>query len=129
MSIPVRLKAKDIAPLREKMLAEQDGECPLCIRTIGKPALDHDHGTGDIRAVLCTWCNANLGRIENAAHRIGVGVDPHKFLENCLAYLVQHDQAPSNIKHHTYKDKEEKKARAKVRAKKTRELKIRETKK
>ena len=47
-----------------QMLADQDGECPICGTT--QPGgkgwhVDHCHTTGKIRGVLCHPCNSMLG--------------------------------------------------------------------
>lgn len=70
--------------------------------------MDHDHDSGDIRAVLCRWCNACLGKIENWSHRIGRGVDGKRFLANTLTYLTHHAAHPSGTKYPTFKTEDEK---------------------
>lgn len=52
----------------EKFIAANDGTCDVCGRSIthgrrGEDAayIDHDHGTGSLRGVLCHHCNAGLG--------------------------------------------------------------------
>lgn len=62
------------------MLAEQGGVCAICkepeVATdhrSGLPrmlAVDHDHETGDIRALLCAKCNMTLGRMREDPVRI-----------------------------------------------------------
>jgi hypothetical protein len=55
----------------ERRLVEQDGKCAIC----GEPtseggerlAVDHDHETGKIRALLCRRCNSVIGFIEESA--------------------------------------------------------------
>jgi hypothetical protein len=51
-----------------QMLASQGGRCPVC-RT-DAPAgvgwcVDHDHVTGQVRGILCDWCNQALGRFKD----------------------------------------------------------------
>jgi hypothetical protein len=46
----------------ERMLAQQGGRCAICgrIETVGKSSrlnIDHDHKTGQVRALLCQKCN------------------------------------------------------------------------
>ena len=46
----------------KRMLQSQQGICPICNEKIGETyALDHDHQTGRIRAILCSNCNTGLG--------------------------------------------------------------------
>jgi len=78
--------------------------------------LDHDHATGDVRAVLHRWCNGVLGKIENWSGRIGRGIDPLIFLANTLAYLEHHKAHPSGVKYPTFKTEDEKRERRNARA-------------
>jgi len=106
-----------IKPVRMKLARQQQGNCPLCGLPLGDDTvLDHDHATGDIRAVLHRWCNSVLGRVENWSGRIGHGVNPHTFLANTLAYLQHHAAHPSGLKHPTFKTDDEKRERRNARA-------------
>ena len=80
---PHQLKGCDLPALRQQLLDEQEGECPICGLPVDAPCLDHSHkkrvkGTGLIRGVLCRSCNTLLGKIEN----------------NCLRYKVSHKALP-----------------------------------
>ena len=54
-----------------EMLNEQDHHCALCGKEesavkkhdgkVRRFAIDHDHATGKVRALLCTRCNVGLG--------------------------------------------------------------------
>ena len=46
----------------ERLLALQDGRCAICERRprARRLAVDHDHGTGEVRGLLCTRCNHKL---------------------------------------------------------------------
>jgi hypothetical protein len=91
------------------MKKEQADICPLCGGPLGDDiVLDHDHKTGDVRAVLHRWCNAVLGKIENWSYRVGQGVESQDFLRNTLDYLRVHRENPSNLKYPTYKTEDEK---------------------
>jgi hypothetical protein len=47
------------------MLAEQNGVCAICGKATEKSlAVDHDHATGKVRALLCARCNTGLGCFE-----------------------------------------------------------------
>ena len=49
-----------------EMLAAQGGRCAICRRVPRKRklAVDHDHRTGRVRALLCYLCNKYLGQWE-----------------------------------------------------------------
>jgi hypothetical protein len=74
-----------------RMLREQSGVCAIChkpekaTKTDGKTlrdlAVDHDHNTGKVRALLCSKCNTSLGIIEedpSLIDRIKAYLDHHK---------------------------------------------------
>ncbi len=56
------LTVKDYA----RMLEEQGGTCKLCSKPPNGKALDvdHDHETGAVRGLLCSYCNRQLGHVE-----------------------------------------------------------------
>ena len=54
----------------ERMLAEQDGVCPICKRSGDTPKwwhVDHNHETGEVRGLLCSRCNRTIGAFEDRA--------------------------------------------------------------
>lgn len=64
----------------DAMLASQHGRCAICRNTPKKKRLhvDHDHKTGMIRGLLCSWCN----------HRLLTGArDSAVILRNAVAYM------------------------------------------
>ena len=63
----------------QELLAQQGGVCAICGSPPGKRALavDHDHVTGEVRALLCTRCNVGIG---------GFRDDP-QLLVAAIAYL------------------------------------------
>lgn len=46
------------------------GSCPVCLRAwdnVVRPCIDHDHASGHIRGLLCTFCNRyRVGRLRDA---------------------------------------------------------------
>src|SRR6266576_2855747 len=59
----------------ESLLQRQGGACAVCKRPAGafkaRLSIDHDHRSGEIRGILCTYCNRRIvGR-----HRKDVGAD------------------------------------------------------
>ena len=74
----------------QEMLREQNGVCAICHNPethrdglSGKPkdlAIDHDHKTGAVRALLCSSCNTALGLFND---------DP-ELLDKAKSYLARH---------------------------------------
>lgn len=59
----------------QAMFAAQDGKCAVCETSepgFGKRyfAVDHDHDTGEVRALLCMGCNAAIGLLKEDPDRI-----------------------------------------------------------
>lgn len=48
-----------------RMIGEQDNFCPICNRLLAflQPHVDHDHETGEVRAILCSACNQAVGML------------------------------------------------------------------
>ena len=101
----IQLKSKEVKELRDKILQEQNGICPLCKMLIkeGEEALDHQHktkaenigesGAGLIRGVLCRNCNVAEGRILHQYKRAGVYLKNFPdFLRNLADYLEEDNQ-------------------------------------
>lgn len=94
------LKTTEIKTVREAVLKEQDGLCPLCGKPVVNPCLDHQHklrkadepgidGAGLVRGVLCRDCNALEGRIWNAMNRClqpATVQERIDFLKNLVSY-------------------------------------------
>jgi len=47
-----------------KTLAEQNNACRVC-GTTARLAADHDHGTKELRGILCGRCNTTLGMVKD----------------------------------------------------------------
>lgn len=63
----------DCTPARaRRLLIYQAFKCALCGRDFKQDSLpycvDHNHGTGKLRGLLCRWCNVMLGRFENIGY-------------------------------------------------------------
>ena len=85
--LPEQISRKDIAPLREKLLDENKGLCPLCEEEVIRPVLDHDHSTGNIRSAICSVCNCIIGAYENKCLRMGKKRNRLIIAENLGKYL------------------------------------------
>lgn len=47
------------------LVEAQGGVCAICRTAGNRLCVDHDHGTGEVRGILCTKCNLTLGYYEN----------------------------------------------------------------
>lgn len=54
------------------MLEAQGGMCAVCVQplSISKSHVDHDHGTGGVRGILCFNCNGGLGQFKDDPERL-----------------------------------------------------------
>lgn len=62
-------------------LAVQNGQCAICERYFNATLphhVDHDHSTGEFRALLCPGCNKGLGQFDESPERLQKAA---KFLE------------------------------------------------
>lgn len=53
----------------DQMYVRQGGRCAVC-RDASKLCVDHDHDTGEVRALLCNHCNTALGHLREDPLRI-----------------------------------------------------------
>lgn len=102
-----RLKQVEIAGVREALAEKQGNRCAICQLPLTKPVLDHDHGTGAVRATLHNGCNAMLGKLENNHKRYGI-VNLAAFLAGVAPYLQRHTTNLTGLLHPTHKTEEEK---------------------
>lgn len=112
----IKARTKDIKPLREQFLQEQQGLCALCHEHIaeGEAVLDHHHKSGYLRSVLHRGCNAYIGALENNMARNRI--TPAR-LTNILANFESYIRTHKPILHPTHRTEEEKIERAKKRRK------------
>jgi len=96
-----QLKHSEIPQLREALLDEQGGICPLCRREImqGEACLDHEHkrrikGTGQLRAVLCRNCNTFVGKLENNSRRCNITLRRLPMILRRVSKYLQEDHKP-----------------------------------
>lgn len=76
-----RLKQYGITPGDfERMLAEQGGACAICKDINRKWCVDHDHSSGEVRAILCHGCNTAIGNLGDSSELATAAVN----------YLLKH---------------------------------------
>lgn len=116
-----RIKTREVATERARMLAEQGGRCALCKLPLpeGKAVLDHDHSTGAVRAVLHSGCNALLGKVENNHRRYGVA-SLAAFCSGVAGYLQAHVTNRTGLLHPTHKTEDEKRLARNAKARRAR---------
>lgn len=63
----------------DRMFAEQEGRCAICGRHQcefkRRLAIDHDHATNVVRALLCPACNAALGGLQDDPRLLRLAAD------------------------------------------------------
>jgi hypothetical protein len=69
------------------MLTAQGGKCAICQ---AGPAehLDHDHSTGEVRALLCRGCNAGLGNFADSPARLHLAAEYLEKYARCSAQNI-----------------------------------------
>lgn len=114
-STPRRLKTTEISKVREELAGKQNGRCAICQLPLTRPCLDHDHGTGAVRATLHAGCNSVLGKIENSYKRYGVA-NLAAFLAGTAAYLQRHTTNQTGLLHPSHRSEDEKRERRNAQA-------------
>lgn len=54
----------------DDMLQAQEGLCASCGDILDGPHVDHCHATGNVRGLLCAFCNMGLGHFFDDADRL-----------------------------------------------------------
>lgn len=61
-----------------EIMTAQDGRCGICREEFtGRPHVDHDHATGQVRGILCFTCNTALGKFKDSV----------ELLRSAISYL------------------------------------------
>lgn len=108
------MKKTDVPNVTKVLLKRQSYVCPLCKGSLKgnakkDPCLDHDHGTGFLRDVLCRNCNGMEGKVFNLARRARNGGTEKEWLERLIEYYNRHETPQhGGVLHHTHKTEEEK---------------------
>ena len=58
----------------DSLLSKQSGHCAIC-KTESKLHIDHCHGTGKIRGLLCTSCNKAIGLMKDDPIRLQKAIE------------------------------------------------------
>lgn len=66
----------------EKMVWDREGRCDICGEepapvSDGRLSLvvDHSHESGEVRGLLCLWCNTGIGQFRDSAGRLQSAID------------------------------------------------------
>lgn len=57
----------------QKIKAKQNENCAICNKKLEDGFLvhvDHDHKTGNVRGILCRWCNTGLGNFKDSMENL-----------------------------------------------------------
>ena len=58
----------------ERMLSAQDGRCAICKASDRRLCVDHCHGSGNVRGLLCRDCNAGLGMFRDSEDNLAAAI-------------------------------------------------------
>lgn len=109
-----RIKASQVAQVREALLKHQGYRCVLCNESLKanskkNPVLDHDHQTGFLRDVLCRNCNGMEGKVFNLARRAKASMTELEWLRRLISYYEKHETPQyGGVLHYTHRTEEEK---------------------
>lgn len=113
-----------------RLLKEQGMLCLVCkepikVSTRGRGSdycLDHDHESGEVRAVLHRSCNSALGKAEHAVGRWGAKsskyADIIPYLRKMVAYYDWVAENPTGLMYPNHRSPEEKAEAAKLKRRK-----------
>lgn len=68
-----------------QMFEEQESKCAICNRYDDKLHVDHDHKTGEVRALLCGQCNKAIGLMKDNPRITQAATDYLLYHNNRLA--------------------------------------------
>ena len=116
-----KLTRTQVSQARELLLKQQGYKCALCHcdfreQTVKgrkrvpkfKPALDHCHEGGHVRAVLCVNCNGREGEIYNRARRCQRDGTAVEWLERLAEYWRKHATPQTVYIHPDHKSEDDK---------------------
>jgi len=112
----MKMKRTQIPEIRKMLMAKQNGVCPVCkgdlTRTMAiNIVIDHDHETGNVRAVMHRGCNKAEGSVLSTLRRWGKAeskTEVIKTLENLLEFWKLHKQDQTGITYYGHKTSTEK---------------------
>jgi hypothetical protein len=123
-----RLKTREILEAKKILLETQKFLCLICNLDLKRVesrdiVLDHDHISGEVRAVLCRSCNANMGRVWHWAVRSKRTMSVTEWLLACIEYVEFHENNPRGVKHPKHRTELEKRELRNKKARKRRKKK------
>ncbi len=63
--------------LYAELYERQGGRCGVCLKSMSRPLLDHNHETMEVRGLLCSNCNVGLGQFKDNADLL---MKAHKYI-------------------------------------------------
>ncbi len=104
-----KAKPSQMLSIRRAALGKPCAICGTIHEDIKKVVVDHDHGSGEIRGPICSWCNGMLGKVENAANRAKRGGTLDEWLDKALEWRRT---ARTGLMYPRHRTEADKKARA-----------------
>jgi hypothetical protein len=83
----------------QSLLSGQSGLCALC-KTRAAVDVDHDHTTGNVRALLCRACNVGLGLFKDDPERLRAAIAYLEAPQTEISKLNQVDERRKGGDHH-----------------------------
>jgi hypothetical protein len=71
-----RTRKYGLSPIQFSLLrVGQQNQCAICEKQMDSPHVDHNHQTGEIRGLLCSFCNCGLGYFRDNPQSLRRAID------------------------------------------------------
>jgi hypothetical protein len=131
-----KFKQSDLPIIRRKLIAMQNGLCPVCGKDLTRTSnrnlvVDHDHDTGIVRAVMHRGCNGVEGKVKRLVSTWGKAKGIEQViltLERLITFWRLHQTPQTEWIYYNHKTAAEKRAAYNKKRRKVAAAKRKETK-